>query len=82
MLSASACFFSYSPELNPDELLNPAMSADAVGRQRPENQSQMIENIRSYLRSTNTNQGCTTLLSTRNMLPTPPLEVFTIYCSG
>ncbi len=43
---------SYSPELNPDELLNHDVKANAVGRQRAENQSQMIENIRSYLRST------------------------------
>lgn len=42
---------SYSLELNPDELLNHDVKANAVGRQRPENQSQMIENIRSYLRA-------------------------------
>lgn len=43
---------SYSPELNPDELLNHDIKANAVGRQRPKNQAQMIANIRSYLRST------------------------------
>ena len=43
---------SYSPELNPDELLNHDVKVNAVGRQRPKNQTQMIENIRSYLRST------------------------------
>lgn len=43
---------SYSPELNPDELLNHDVKANAVGRQRPKNQGEMISNIRSYLRST------------------------------
>lgn len=43
---------SYSPELNPDELLNHDVKANAVGRQRPNNQTEMINNIRSYLRST------------------------------
>lgn len=43
---------SYSPELNPDELLNHDVKANAVGRQRPKDQAEMIENIRSYLRST------------------------------
>ena len=43
---------AYSPELNPDELLNHDVKANAVGRQRPKNQAEMIENIRSYLRST------------------------------
>lgn len=43
---------SYSPELNPNELLNHDVKANAVGRQRPKNQAEMIANIRSYLRST------------------------------
>lgn len=43
---------SYSPELNPDQLLNHDLKANAVGRQRPKNQAEMIDNIRSYLRST------------------------------
>jgi len=43
---------SYSPELNPDELLNHDVKANAVGRQRPKNQAEMIGNLRSYLRST------------------------------
>lgn len=43
---------SYSPELNPDELLNHDVKANAVGRQRPQNQAEMIDNLRSYLRST------------------------------
>jgi transposase len=43
---------SYSPQLNPDELLNHDIKANAVGRQRPKNQAEMIGNIRSYLRST------------------------------
>lgn len=43
---------AYSPELNPDELLNHDVKANAVGRQRPKNQTDMINNIRTYLRST------------------------------
>ena len=42
----------YSPELNPDELLNQDVKSNAVGRQRPEDQTQMIAQVRSYLRST------------------------------
>ena len=42
----------YSPELNPDELLNHDVKANAMGRQRPKTQAEMISNIRSYLRST------------------------------
>jgi len=42
----------YSPQLNPDELLNQDVKSNAVGRQRPSNQPEMIGNIRSYLRST------------------------------
>ena len=48
------CLFflpSYSPELNPNELVNHDVKTNAVGRQRPLNQTQMINNIRSYLRS-------------------------------
>jgi len=43
---------AYSPQLNPDELLNHDVKANAVGRQRAKNKAQMMENIRSYLRST------------------------------
>ena len=43
---------SYSPELNPDELLNQDVKTNAVGRQRPRDQSEMMGNVRSYLRST------------------------------
>ena len=42
----------YSPELNPDELLNQDVKTNALGRQRPENQLQMMGTVRSYLRST------------------------------
>jgi transposase len=41
---------SYSPELNPDELLNHDLKANAVGRKRPRTKVQMIHNIRSHLR--------------------------------
>jgi len=42
----------YSPELNPDELLNQDVKSNALGRQRPKNQHEMIDQVRSYLRST------------------------------
>jgi hypothetical protein len=42
----------YCPELNPDELLNQDVKANAVGRERPRNQPEMIRKVRSYLRST------------------------------
>jgi transposase len=43
---------SYSPELNPDELLNQDVKSNAVGRRRVKDQSEMISNVRSYLWST------------------------------
>lgn len=42
---------SYSPELNPDELLNQDVKSNAVGRRRPRNQHELVTNVRSYLRS-------------------------------
>lgn len=41
----------YSPELNPDELLNQDVKTNAVGRKRPHYLFEMIANIRSFLRS-------------------------------
>lgn len=43
---------SYSPDLNPDELLNQDVKSNALGRQRPHNRDEMMDNLRSYLRST------------------------------
>jgi len=43
---------SYSPELNPDELLNQDVKSNAVGRQRPKDQAEMMAKVRSYVRST------------------------------
>ena len=42
----------YSPDLNPDELLNNDVKSNAVGRRRPGTQTEMMSNVRSYLRST------------------------------
>jgi len=42
----------YSPELNPDELLNQDVKSNALGRRRPVDQSDLMSNVRSYLRST------------------------------
>jgi transposase len=43
---------TYSPELNPDELLNQDVKVNAVGRQRPRNLPEMEAGVRSYLRRT------------------------------
>lgn len=40
----------YSPELNPDELLNQDVKTNALGRRRPTNQDELISDTRSYLR--------------------------------
>jgi transposase len=42
---------SYSPEINPDELLNQDVKSNALGRQRPANQTELMGKVRSYLRS-------------------------------
>ena len=42
----------YSPELNPDELLNNDVKSNAVGRERAKDQAELVGNVRSYLRST------------------------------
>jgi len=42
----------YSPELNPDELLNQDVKANALGRRRPQNRAELIKDVRGYLRST------------------------------
>jgi hypothetical protein len=44
------CLPSYSPELNPDELLNQDVKTNALGRVRPVNVQEMMDNVRSYLR--------------------------------
>lgn len=41
----------YSPELNPDEVLNQDVKSNAVGRNRPHGQDEMMRTVRSYLRS-------------------------------
>jgi transposase len=41
----------YSPELNPDEVLNQDIKSNAVGRCRPRTLIEMISNVRGYLRS-------------------------------
>jgi site-specific recombinase XerD/transposase len=42
---------SYSPEINPDELLNQDVKSNALGRQRPADQTELMSKVRSYLRS-------------------------------
>jgi len=41
----------YSPELNPDELLNNDVKANAIGRRRPHNLAEMEADARAYLRN-------------------------------
>jgi transposase len=47
----------YSPELNPDEYLNQDVKSNAVGRRRPTTQTEMLMNVRGYLRSTQRQPG-------------------------
>ena len=42
---------AYSPELNPDEILNQDVKSNAVGRRRAHNQKELMANVRGYLRS-------------------------------
>ena len=42
---------SYSPELNPDEVLNQDVKSNALGRRRPRYKEEMIADVRGYLRS-------------------------------
>lgn len=48
---------SYSPELNPDELLNNDVKANAVGRKRAHNLAQLMLNIRAHLKRRQANPG-------------------------
>jgi transposase len=43
---------TYSPELNPDEMVNNDVKANALGRQRPATQKKMIHLARTYLWNT------------------------------
>ena len=40
----------YSPELNPDELLNQDVKTNALGRRRPRDQVELLRSVRGYLR--------------------------------
>jgi transposase len=51
---AQICLFylpGYSPQLNPDEMLNQDVKSNAVGRRRAKNQKELVANTRGYLRS-------------------------------
>jgi len=41
---------TYSPDLNPDELVNNDVKSNALGRKRPRTQKQMIRHIRSHMK--------------------------------
>lgn len=40
----------YSPELNPDELLNQDVKGNTIRKNRPSQQDELIKNVRNYLR--------------------------------
>jgi transposase len=40
---------SYSPELNPDELLNHDLKANAIGRKRARNEAELVANVKAHL---------------------------------
>ena len=40
---------TFSPELNPDELVNQDVKSNAVGRKRPHNLDEMEQNVEQYL---------------------------------
>lgn len=42
----------YSPQLNPDEYLNQDVKSNALGQQRPDDQYEMMAQVRTHLRST------------------------------
>jgi transposase len=42
---------SYSPELNPDEMLNRDVKSNALGRKRPTTLGDLMQSVRGYLRS-------------------------------
>ena len=42
---------SYSPELNPDELLNQDVKTNAVGKNRARNKTELMRTVRSFLYS-------------------------------
>jgi len=41
----------YSPDLNPDKVLNHDVKSNAVGRRRPRDQQELVKNVRGFLRS-------------------------------
>lgn len=47
----------YSPDLNPDELLNQDVKSNALGRRRPSSREEMEADVRGYLRSTQKRPG-------------------------
>jgi hypothetical protein len=60
---------SYSPELNPDELLNHDVKANAVGRKRAKTKGEMMEHVMSGddANVASGNERLYNVSSTRNM---------------
>jgi transposase len=40
---------SYSPDLNPDELLNHDLKANAIGRKRARDEAELVANVKAHL---------------------------------
>jgi transposase len=67
----------YSPELNPDELLNQDIKSNSVGRGRAKDKAELVKNVRSYLRSRQKSPRLFRSISTGNMFDTQP-KVLTV----
>lgn len=65
----------YSPERNPDEYLNQNVKANAVGRHRARDLSELVDNIRSYLRNTQRRPRVVQRFFTQAPFSTLPLNV-------
>lgn len=50
----------YSPELNPDAMVNQDVKTNAVGRKRPRNQAQLMGGVRRYLEQRRANPDAVT----------------------
>jgi hypothetical protein len=64
----------YSPELNPDELLNQDVQTNALARVRPVNVQEMMDNVRSYLRITQARPKVVKTIFVNTTSDMPPVE--------
>jgi hypothetical protein len=59
------------PELNPAECLNQDVKSNALGRRRPRDLTQLIREVRAYLKAANANPESSPATSTSNTSDTP-----------